>query len=53
MGKKQDDLMRQALSEFGRKGGRASAQKLSKEQRIVRARKAGKASAKARKEGQQ
>jgi hypothetical protein len=38
-----DDLLRRALSELGHLGGRASAKKLTAEQRSARARKAGKA----------
>lgn len=48
MNKKQ--ILRQALSEIGRKGGTASAKSLTAAQRTSRARKAGKArQAKARK----
>jgi hypothetical protein len=52
MGRKHD-VLRQALSELGRMGGKASAKRLTAEQRSERARKAGKArQQKARKEGQ-
>jgi len=45
---------RKALSEFGRRGGRASARRLTAEQRTARARKAGLArQSKARKGGGQ
>jgi integrase len=47
MGKK-NDLIRQALSVLGSAGGRASAKALTKKQRLERAKKAGRASAKAR-----
>jgi hypothetical protein len=47
---KKNDLLQRALSELGRLGGKASAKKLTAEQRTARARKAGKArQAKARK----
>ncbi|MGA3092643.1 MAG: hypothetical protein ABSD75_28930 [Terriglobales bacterium] len=39
-----DESTRKALSKIGRMGGKASAKKLTKQQRIERARKAGKAS---------
>jgi len=49
---KKQELLRRALSELGRLGGKASAEKLTAKQRSERARKAGKArQAKARKEG--
>ena len=54
MSSKNRDIARQVMSEMGRKGGKAAARRLSKEERIARARKAGKArQEKARKEGQQ
>lgn len=40
---KKDGLLRRALSELGRLGGKASAKKLTAEQRSTRARTAGKA----------
>jgi hypothetical protein len=39
-----DEAIRKALSKIGRMGGKASAKKLTKQQRIERARKAGLAS---------
>jgi len=39
-----DESTRKALSAIGRMGGKASAKKLTKAQRVARARKAGKAS---------
>ena len=47
---KKSELLRLAMSELGRLGGKASAKKLTPEQRTAKARKAGKArQAKARK----
>lgn len=47
-----DEATRKALSKLGRMGGKASAKKLTKKQRIERARKAGLAShAKAKRGG--
>jgi hypothetical protein len=46
------EILRQALSEIGRLGGRASAKNLTAKQRTEKARKAGRArQAKARKKG--
>jgi general stress protein YciG len=42
------DILREALSEIGRKGGKASAKSLTAEQRTARARKAGKAGGRGR-----
>jgi hypothetical protein len=42
MGRK-DDMLRWAMSEMGRRGGKATAKKLTAKQRTERARKAGKA----------
>jgi len=50
MAKKKNAMLRMALSELGRMGGKASAQSLTAKQRTERARKAGRArQAKARK----
>ena len=47
MSKKQD-ILREVMTELARKGGKAAAKKLTKQQRIERARKAGTASGRAR-----
>jgi hypothetical protein len=40
---KKEDMMRLVMSEMGRRGGKATAKKMTAQQRIERARKAGKA----------
>jgi hypothetical protein len=40
---RKDDMLRQAMSEMGRRGGLAAAKKMTAKQRTERARKAGKA----------
>ena len=40
---RKEDMMRLVMSEMGRRGGKATAKKMTAQQRIERARKAGKA----------